>query len=73
MKVETSQAKSSLYSPVGGSERCATSDVLARAYSGLFLSTDKRCRNTLNFWCVLVPVHCVTSVMLGCGLSSLMP
>lgn len=73
MKVEPSQAKCSLCLSVGVSERCATSDVLARAYSGPFLPTDKRFRNTLNFCHVLVPVHCVTSVMLGRGLSSPMP
>lgn len=74
---KTSQAADSAGLSVGGCETCATCDALRRVYSCLSLPTEKRFRTVcvcaLNFCHVLISACCVTSVMLGHGVSSLMP
>lgn len=77
MKAKPSQAAGSAGSAVGGCETCATCDALRRVYACLSLTTEKRfrsgCVRALNFCHVLISACCVTSVMSGHGVSSLMP
>lgn len=77
MKTKPSQAAGLAGSSVGGCETCAMCDVLRRVYSCLSLPTEKRfrsvCVHALNFCHVLISACCVTSVMSGHGVSSLMP
>lgn len=77
MKAKPGQAAGSAGSPVGSCKTPAKCDVLRRVYSCLSLTTVKRFRSgyvyAWNFCHVLVSACCVTSVMSGRGVSSLMP